>query len=65
MNWRTRANRKVADPPTRQRADPDRATVDVLVVLIGLAVALLCLVAIVLDRFWPIALILLGLGVMH
>jgi hypothetical protein len=43
----------------------------VLVVLIGLAVALLCLVAIVLDRFWPISLIavitliLLGLGVMH
>jgi hypothetical protein len=39
----------------------------VLVVLIGVAIALLGLLAIVLNRFWPVALIvliLLGFGVM-
>ena len=39
-----------------------------LVVLIGVAIALLSLLAIVRDRFWPvslIALILLGFGLMH
>jgi hypothetical protein len=39
-----------------------------LVALIGVAIALLGLLAFVLDQFWPvslIALILLGFGVMH
>jgi hypothetical protein len=39
-----------------------------LVGLIGVAITLLGLLAIVLDRFWPVSLmvlILFGLGVMH
>ena len=39
-----------------------------LAALIGVAIALLSLLAFALDRFWPvslIALILLGFGVMH
>jgi hypothetical protein len=40
----------------------------VLAALIGVAIALLGLIAIVLNRFWPVALtmlILLGFGVTH
>jgi len=45
-----------------------RTSMTVLVVLIGAAIALLGLLAIVRERFWPvslIALILLGLSAVH
>jgi hypothetical protein len=52
----------------RQQNTPDDRGVTMLVVLVGVAIALLSLLAITLDRFWPvslIALLLLGFSVIH